>query len=85
MAAKKGNMFGSYGAAADQREKEQAKIEASVTGKKEGRVKKRGSNATTITLSISSEDKDAVKSLAMQRGLAVSDLLHLWIQDAQKE
>lgn len=88
MANKKGNMFGNFANAAEQREQEQAKIEATVTGTTEkdtGRMKKRGADATTITLSISREDKALVKSLAARKGLAVSDLLHQWIEQACAE
>ena len=56
------NMFGGFGAAAQQRKEQQEQIEAAVTGKpvsgvpSVGREKKRGEDATTITLAISRED-----------------------------
>lgn len=77
----KGNMF----AAAAQRQQEQQKIEAAVTNTSvpsaPGRLKKRGENATTMTLAISKEDKAKVKSWAAQHSTTVSDLLHQWITE----
>lgn len=77
----KPNMF----AAAVQRQEEQKEIETAVTIKadKNNKIvcKKRGSDATTITLSISKEDKVKVKSYAAKNSKAVSDLLHQWIED----
>lgn len=75
------NMFA---AAASQREREQAKIESDVIGSQPEKPKKRGANATTITLTISREDKVLAKVIAARRGLTVSDLLHFWIHQANK-
>ena len=85
MAGKKGNIFGEY---VDQRKQAQEKIEAAVTGNKRpssGRVRKRGADATTITLSISREDKDRVREIAEREGASISDLLHQWIRKAYEE
>lgn len=71
------NMFGAFGEAAVKREQEQAKIEAVVAG--DAPRRKRGAGATTITLTISQEDKQRVKSYAALRSTTVSDLLHQWI------
>ena len=84
MAGKQKNMFGGFGAAAVQRREQQEKIEAAVTGKPvsgvpTGREKKRGDDATTITLSISREDKALLKSWAATHGTTMSDMLHDWI------
>lgn len=85
MAAKaKGNMFA---AAVQQRQQEQQEIEAAVTGapapaqQAGGRLKKRGEDATTMTLAISKEDKATVKAWAAQHSTTVSDLLHKWIME----
>lgn len=76
----KANMFS---AAAEKRQKEQTKIEKTVKADGvvdgAGRVRKRGSSATTITLSISAEDKQALKVYAASHGVSASDLLHEWI------
>lgn len=80
----RGNMFSE---AAQKRQKEQQEIEAAVTGKPEaavpntGRMKKRGLDATTITLAISRADKATVKTWAAQHSTTVSDLLHKWIEE----
>lgn len=78
----KGNMFA---AAAQQRQQEQQQIEAAVTGVSVqqigGRLKKRGKDATTMTLAISKEDKATVKAWAAQHSTTVSDLLHKWITE----
>lgn len=78
----KGNMFA---AAAQQRQQEQQQIEAAVTGvsvqQTGGRLKKRGKDATTMTLAISKEDKATVKAWAAQHSTTVSDLLHKWITE----
>lgn len=71
-------MFGAFGRAAVEREAEQANIEAAVTGKAPV-LRKRGVGATTMTLSISAEDKQRVKEYAARQSLTVSDLLHEWI------
>lgn len=79
MAGKQKNMF----AAAQQRQQEQQQIEAAVIGSApaatEVRLKKRGAEATTITLAISKEDKAMVKSWAALHSTTVSDMLHQWI------
>ena len=70
---------------AEERQQKQTEIEAAVLGKPKaatGRRRKRGADATTITLSISREDKERVNELAEKRGLSISDLLHFWIQEA---
>lgn len=45
------------------------------------KVGKRGENATTLTTTISREDKIRLKTYAAQRGLPVSDILHEWIEE----
>lgn len=69
------NMFSGFGAAVQQREQEQQKISAVVTGAPAPK-----SNKTTITLSISNADKSKVKQYALAHGTTVSDLLHDWIE-----
>lgn len=49
-----------------------------------GRSKKRGDDATTITLTISRKDKELVKTWAIRNCVSVSDLLHQWIQEKCK-
>lgn len=91
--AKKENLFGSFDAAVQERQAEQAKIEARVTGQaappkpkqKEravplGRPRKR-LDATSMTISISQADKDLVKAYAFSHALTVSDLIHAWINE----
>lgn len=85
----KGNMFA---AAVQQRQQEQQEIEAAVTGttapaqqQAGGRLKKRGADATTMTLAISKEDKAKVKAWAAQHSTTVSDLLHNWIEEKCSE
>ena len=84
MAKAKGNMFSQ---AAQKRQQEQQEIEAVVTGAPveaapdAGRMRKRGADATTMTLAISRADKARVKAWAAQNSTTVSDLLHLWIQE----
>lgn len=82
MSKKQNNMF----AAAVQRQEEQKEIEAAVTAGTNSKPnkmigKKRGAGATTITLTISSEDKLKVKEYAVHHNTTVSDLLHQWIND----
>ncbi|MBQ1487857.1 MAG: hypothetical protein IIZ41_03740 [Lachnospiraceae bacterium] len=48
--------------------------------KSTGKLKKRGADATTITLSISMEDKELAKKLAADCNASVSDMLHKWIR-----
>ena len=81
--AKKENMFGSFGAAAADREQEQKQIEAIVTGKEArpeltGRPRKR-KDAVNMTISISKEDRETVKAYAYDHAVTVSDLIHTWI------
>lgn len=45
------------------------------------KLRKRGEGATTLTLTISREDKVRVKTWAAQHCTTVSDLMHLWIQE----
>ena len=96
MAKQKDNMFGSFGSAIEEREQEQAKIEAAVTGKaapepgtrsgtklapgSAGRPRKRA-DATAMTICISQADKDLVKDYAFAHAVTVSDLIHRWIQE----
>ncbi len=81
MAKKQDNMFGAFGEAVADREQEQAKIKAVAVGDKdEAPMRKRGPNATTMTLSISGEDKQKLKAYAAQNYISVSDLLHIWIE-----
>ena len=81
----KKNMFGGFGAAAQQRKEQQKEIEAAVTGQPAsgaatlGQSRKRGTGATTITLSISGEDKARFKAWAATHGTTMSDMLHDWI------
>lgn len=86
MAKQQKNMFGSFGAAVEQREQEQQQIEAMVTGKSQGSVKAVGrprkrQDATQITLIISKADKEKVKAYAFNHAVTVSDLLHRWIEE----
>lgn len=87
MAKKQGNMFGSFGQAVEDREQEQAKIEATVTTATQAvpQNRKRGAGATTMTLAISQEDKQFIKSYAAMRSTTVSDLLHAWIDGLRTE
>lgn len=87
MAKKQGNMFGSFGQAVEDREQEQAKIEATVTTAVQvaPQNRKRGAGATTMTLAISQEDKQFIKSYAAMRSTTVSDLLHAWIDGLRAE
>lgn len=76
------NMFGGFGAAAQQRKEQQ--LEAAVTGQPvasgaSGQARKRGTGATTITLAISGEDKALFKAWAATHGTTMSDVLHDWI------
>lgn len=85
MVKQKGNMFGSFGTAVQERQREQQKIEATVTSKgtpakNVGRPRKR-QNATSITLVISEADKAKVKAYALKHSITVSDLLHTWIME----
>ena len=50
-------------------------------GPVETKVGKRGAGATTMTLSISAEDKYKVKDYALRHQTTVSDLLHGWIEE----
>lgn len=80
-----GNMFA---AAVQQRQREQQKIEATVTGgtsREPVRARKRGDGATTMTLAISREDKAVVKTWAARHSTTVSDLLHGWIAEHCKD
>jgi hypothetical protein len=85
MGTKKGNMFDDVAA---KRLQEVEQMEAKMTGnpvnQRLGRVKKRGAGATTITLSISQEDKELVRKMAEQDGVAISDLFHMWIRNSWK-
>ena len=68
------NMFSGFGAAVQQREQEQQKISAVVMGTTVPKSK------TTITVSITKEDKAKVKQYALANNTTVSDLLHDWIE-----
>lgn len=83
MAGQKDNMFGSFGSAAEIRKQDQQEIKAAVLG--EEKPRKRGANATTMTLAISQEDKQLVKSYAAKKSVTVSDLLHYWINEYCKD
>ncbi len=86
MSGKKENMFGSFEAAIEEREQEQKRAEAAVTGQREiPPIRKRGPGATTMTLTISREDKQLVKTYAARQCTTVSDLLHLWIREHCRE
>lgn len=69
------NMFEGFAQAVEQREQQQAKIAATVTGQ----PVPKGSKKTTMTLSILEADKLKVKQYALEHGTTVSDLLHEWI------
>ncbi|MDE7243325.1 MAG: hypothetical protein K2O18_05010 [Oscillospiraceae bacterium] len=83
--AGKENMFA---AAAQRREQEQQEIEAAVTGKPasdpaltpSGRYRKRGADATTLTVCIKREDKIRIKQCAAAKCMTVSDLMHELIE-----
>ena len=96
MAKQETNIFGSFGVAAQERQAEQQRIEARVTGQaapSKPRAAKRASgtaalgrprkrlDATTMTISISQADKDQVKSYAFAHAVTVSDLIHTWINE----
>jgi len=86
MSGKKGTIFGIFGAAVEERKQEQKQAEAVITGQQKlPPVRKRGPGATTITLTISREDKQTVKTYAARQCTTVSDLLHLWIQEHCQE
>ncbi len=87
----KTNMFA---AAVQHRQQEQEQIEAHMMGavaeseaaplsaaEDSPPMKKRKTDSTTITLSISKEDKVRVKSWAIQNDTNVSEMLHKWIAD----
>ena len=83
MAKSQGNIFGSFGQDAVEREEQQRQIEAAVTGKPSspavsGRPRKRV-DATTMSISISKADKLLVKRYAFEHTVTVSDLIHIWI------
>lgn len=75
----KGNMYGSFGSAAQDRPKDQEMIEAVAKGEPQVKLPKRGEGATTMTLTISAADKRQVKTYAARNCTTVSDLLHNWI------
>lgn len=49
------------------------------------KYRKRGENGTTVTMSISMEDKAKLKYFAAKRGMNASDLLHFWIVREEQE
>lgn len=69
------NMFEGFAQAVEQREQQQAKIAATVTGQ----LAPKSTKKTTMTLSILAADKLRVKQYALEHGTTVSDLLHEWI------
>lgn len=75
---KKDNMFGGFNAAAQQRKEQQEKIEAAVISSP-APAAATVPDRTTITLSISREDKALLKSWAAVHGTTMSDMLHDWI------
>ncbi len=80
MIKKKGNMI--FEAAQSEREHEQAAVTATVTGKPTPDVVVgRGERQAKITLSISEQDKIAVKIYAAQNKTTISELLHVWIAE----
>ena len=79
MAKKQSNMFGSFGQAAEQREKEQRKIEAAVTGQQE--PAQDSGKRVTMMLSMSEADKYKLKSYALKQGKPVSAIVHEWISE----
>lgn len=82
MAKKQDNMFGAFGEAVVDRQREQAETRAVAVGdKSEVPTRKRGPNATTMTLAISGEDKAKLKEYAARNYISVSDLLHIWIRE----
>ena len=81
MAAKqKGNMFGGFANAAQQRKEQQEQIEAAVTGKPAPVAPAVPDDKTTITLSIGKKDKLDFKMWAVAHGTTMSDMLHEWIE-----
>ena len=78
MIKKKGNMFE---AAQAEREHEQAAVTATVTGGAAPEVERVKGKQEKITLSISEQDKMAVKIYAAQHKTTISDLLHEWIAE----
>lgn len=82
MAKRQDNIFGSFTEAVLDRQREQAEIKAvAVKGEtSEAPMRKRGPNATTMTLAISGEDKAKLKAFAARNYISVSDLLHMWIE-----
>lgn len=72
----KENMFAK---AAKTREQEQNEIKVQLAADDETSVER-----TTMTLSMSVEDKKNLKLLAMEKGITVSKMLHYWIQEELK-
>ena len=42
-------------------------------------------NRTTLTLSITPEDKLVLKRAALEQGVSVAELVHQWVQDKLKD
>ena len=83
MGKAKENIFDKFSV---QRQEEQNATEASLVGKplnERGRPRKR-KVSTSLTLSISPEDKAKIKKYAFDQQTSVSDLLHLWINQKCK-
>ena len=78
-AKKQGNMFGSFGTAAEQREKEQRKIEAAVTGQQE--PVRSSEKRVTFMLAMTELDKFDLKEYALKQGRPVSAIIHDWIDE----
>lgn len=81
----KENMFAKM---TSEREEQQKTLEAKLSGEPvqterekilQGRPRKR-QNATTMTISLSQEDKEKIKLYAFSKSLTVSDLIHQWIE-----
>ena len=74
----KNNMFDE---AVEQREKEQSKVTARVTGQSE----EKSERTMKMTLSITPKDRILVKTFAIRHNLTVSDLFHNWIVEKCSE
>lgn len=72
------NMFGSLSAAAGQREKEQQKLEAAMTGNESIPD---DTKRTTMMLSMTEDDKFKLKSYALKQRKSVSAIIHQWISE----
>ena len=79
MPKKQTNMFGSFADAANDRAKEQAKIQSAVMN--DHKVDPDNTENDKMTLSITKEDKAKLKIFAAKKGMTVSGLLRIWIAE----